>query len=904
MASTLSFDNTVGSPFKGHSNQTKANAARAPFGDLTNDSASKASINDHMQSTWNFHKLSKSKTGELGMETFKKFLEKKKGGRNVGGDGGLEQKMAPSENEPALSAAPPAKIPQRSLSSLEDGTRAFPLGSPEHRIQVQNAESAKSPWSYQLQVPLWPLNMTLALSVQEEEEQKLNEMRLQEEYLSQAKKDGHYLKERVFSVAQDAAMAANATVLPGMQTFNGRESKFVMQNKINKENKKNHAKPKPLEEEEIKLPTPTFLKNREASVIDVESQQVQAPQPAEPLPEANPGVEGSCDIEAVALFPMEREEDVVMDCEMQPTEASVCAPVETALAEAPAPIVSIDLRQEAPPAPAPAPAPVEKQAALVRSKPPPPPPRTAAAAKTESKEENLDQEVPTESLTIVNPLVHQFCVTPIREIKTIEAVEEEMEEDSESSAVVLQEAIEFLDTNATTDAAAASTNVEVNREQAAAETISRAFRSVKFRNSSMRAMAKVRDCDQKLRDLVGSGESNYQNLHDEYATLASSASSLLAPDALKQAVRLSSEMECAIQALVDSSEKTKKYQRAYKKYQRAYKKHQELERASTVIQRWWRSRSAAIKREGEERVVASVRRTMAAVVIQNTWRKYWDFVLQCESFARSKDATPITSSASGLSQKAASGRASVSPVSLNVTPVSNWADAVEAASNEKKKKAEEERAAAAAAPEQAHASKEVLEELASLRKELEILRSEVKSTERVPHSKRGRSATRHRSKNRYQRGFSASRASAEGGKIANGDHPGQGAKAQQPKKSRSVSRGRRRRRNKSVPPALGMERGQNQMPSGATVTEKAQTAAPTKKRNVSRSRKHKGKENQAAPIGGEAVMTCPPPGLCAPPGLRGLAKFKHGLNEQSAGSRSHLAQAFYHRKKGKSAPKV
>ena len=145
-ATALNFDHpTSGSPFKGHKNVVQE--GRLPLGDLSNRDSGKG-INEHMQSTWDFHKVSKSKAGELGMETFKKFLEKKKG----------VVSSKPSRGTAAQRPADPA-------ANLPPA-----VGSPEHRAAVQTAESAKSPWSYQLQVPLWPLNMTLALSVQEEEE--------------------------------------------------------------------------------------------------------------------------------------------------------------------------------------------------------------------------------------------------------------------------------------------------------------------------------------------------------------------------------------------------------------------------------------------------------------------------------------------------------------------------------------------------------------------------------------------------------------------------------------------------------------------------------------------------------------------------------------------------------------
>ena len=76
-ATALNFDHpTSGSPFKGHKHVVQE--GRLPLGDLSNCDSGKG-INEHMQSTWDFHKVSKSKAGELGMETFKKFLEKKKG---------------------------------------------------------------------------------------------------------------------------------------------------------------------------------------------------------------------------------------------------------------------------------------------------------------------------------------------------------------------------------------------------------------------------------------------------------------------------------------------------------------------------------------------------------------------------------------------------------------------------------------------------------------------------------------------------------------------------------------------------------------------------------------------------------------------------------------------------------
>ena len=66
-ATALNFDHpTSGSPFKGHKNVVQE--GRLPLGDLSNRDSGKG-INEHMQSTWDFHKVSKSKAGELGMET-------------------------------------------------------------------------------------------------------------------------------------------------------------------------------------------------------------------------------------------------------------------------------------------------------------------------------------------------------------------------------------------------------------------------------------------------------------------------------------------------------------------------------------------------------------------------------------------------------------------------------------------------------------------------------------------------------------------------------------------------------------------------------------------------------------------------------------------------------------------
>ena len=77
----------------------------------------------------------------------------------------------------------------------------------------------------------------------------------------------------------------------------------------------------------------------------------------------------------------------------------------------------------------------------------------------------------------------------------------------------------------------------------------------------------------------------------------------MASDLAARAASLHSRMECAIQALVDSSEKTKKYQIAYRK-------RRLLEQAAVVVQRSWRAR----------RVLRRCRAQCAAVVLQSAWR--------------------------------------------------------------------------------------------------------------------------------------------------------------------------------------------------------------------------------------------------------------------------------------------
>ena len=55
-ATALNFDHpTSGSPFKGHKNVVQE--GRLPLGDLSNRDSGKG-INEHMQSTWDFHKVS------------------------------------------------------------------------------------------------------------------------------------------------------------------------------------------------------------------------------------------------------------------------------------------------------------------------------------------------------------------------------------------------------------------------------------------------------------------------------------------------------------------------------------------------------------------------------------------------------------------------------------------------------------------------------------------------------------------------------------------------------------------------------------------------------------------------------------------------------------------------------
>ena len=125
-------------------------ANRLPFCDLTNGEPEGGcgehdSINAHMASNWNFVK--KNKAGELGMETFKKFLEKKKG---------VSTEAAPA-GQAGRDLAPP---PQQATARAPDVAMAHVLGSPDHRVQTQNAESAKSPWSYQLQVSPFPLSLS------------------------------------------------------------------------------------------------------------------------------------------------------------------------------------------------------------------------------------------------------------------------------------------------------------------------------------------------------------------------------------------------------------------------------------------------------------------------------------------------------------------------------------------------------------------------------------------------------------------------------------------------------------------------------------------------------------------------------------------------------------------------
>ena len=819
----------LGSPLKGHQN-------RLPFCDLTNSESkpsgygNKNSINSHMSSTWNF--VSKNKAGDLGMETFKKFLEKKNG---------VKSKPKPSESGNKMGGYETQQSLLQNKNTLDE-RMMLAVGSPEHRNLVQNAESAKSPWSYQLQVPLWPLNMTLGLSVQEDDEMK----QLKEEYVAQAAGyDGNYLKEKLFSNAdyefgKSQSAASNGTA---KKMFALPESKFVGTCK-----KKKSASAAKDDEEEIKLPTPTLIANQNksssiAEVVDVVDVEAQAPLPEAFAPAAASSIEvgEGHDLQAVALFPVEDEEKSVaideVDIEMpvadvRPLGAEVEESLEEGLLDNSTVSIHIEGGLEAP---------VQKneeEEVKKRSKPPPPPPRRR------NKEEDCiraaEDKQPTQTYesiaTFVNPLVHKFCATPEPERKV---------EQIEASTTGIEGAEESY----------CAEDVEEVKRQDSARKIARAY--AMFGSSRlMRVMMKLRDDNVRLATLVESVETTYPEYHAKYSSLVDSITTSASPlpCSTSIAIKLHSEIECTIQALVDSREKAKNYQRAYKK-------HQELEKASTTIQRMWRKKRIENKKN---QVLLSCRNTIAATQIQIRWREYK---------AGKDQVTPqatATKRITHVENIESNARASVSPASIHVTPVSNWADAVDAASCEKKETASRE-----------SESTQLREELANLRKELEMLKSEV--NERQPNAKRGRSATRRRgrstSKNRGKRSFSASRGSQSSDQI--GAQLKQ-AKATdgQPKQSRSLSRGRRRRKSMSCEPksksnaqlssdpiqriAAAPKSKQAQNAVVAKTANNSDLSKPADKQKKSQSKgRQKGSKSKGSNPLEEIVMNCPPPGLAS-----------------------------------------
>ena len=827
-ATALNFDHpTSGSPFKGHKNVVQE--GRLPLGDLSNRDSGKG-INEHMQSTWDFHKVSKSKAGELGMETFKKFLEKKKG----------VVSSKPSRGTAAQRPADPA-------ANLPPA-----VGSPEHRAAVQTAESAKSPWSYQLQVPLWPLNMTLALSVQEEEE-----LRKERALREQNRRERAYLEETVFNNAGNGAAMVAPTAVRAKVFDPLPESKFAGSGAGGLRSSAAKPKPKPRreasakvaakeeQEEEFKLPTPTLLANRRKE---------------------EDAADAAADVQAVALFPVEQEVAVAVEVAQAPApqepekaaeEMSVAVetPAEAGpAADAEESIEEIDrwIEEEVAAVPAAAedavaeaPEPVE--VAPVRSKPPPPPPRRPSAAAAVEPAANASDEAASplvfKHVTFVNPLVSRFMATPKR---TVEEGEGEGE----------------------------------GKEDAAARTIAAAFRRLRC-GRLMHSMAGLRRDLGKLASLSGSVEpldsigGSFVGEYDEIVEAVTGNGGIsMASDLAARAASLHSRMECAIQALVDSSEKTKKYQIAYRK-------RRLLEQAAVVVQRSWRAR----------RVLRRCRAQCAAVVLQSAWRACRE---ARKSERRTQGKAQQLPTPKNLAREISSAQRSRSatPTSLTVTPVSNWADAVEQESREKKLRALQqesveksstsvENSSSSSAADQQSALRD---ELASLRKELELLRSEVAQSGDM---RRGRSATRQRGKGKgAPRSFSAAgaRPKSGGGEGGNrdGGAAGSGDQPQRQRKSRSLSRSRRRRRNSSAPPPEHKPRQQQQQQG-------------KQRRDRSKGRPEGQKENRAPRQGGERreeepVMMCAPPGLSAPPGLaRGVQAIKKASDKKL----SHLAKAFY-----------
>ena len=215
------------------------------------------------------------------METFKKFLEKKKG----------VVSSKPSRGTAAQRPADPA-------ANLPPA-----VGSPEHRAAVQTAESAKSPWSYQLQVPLWPLNMTLALSVQEEEE-----LRKERALREQNRRERAYLEETVFNNAGIGAAMVAPTAVRAKVPRPAARIKVCRQRCGGSDLPRPSPSPSPGEasakvaakeeqEEEFKLPTPTLLANRRKE---------------------EDAADAAADVQAVALFPVEQEVAVAVEVAQAP----------------------------------------------------------------------------------------------------------------------------------------------------------------------------------------------------------------------------------------------------------------------------------------------------------------------------------------------------------------------------------------------------------------------------------------------------------------------------------------------------------------------------------------------------------------------------------------------------------
>ena len=726
---------------------------RKALGDVTN--------------AWSF--VPRTKAGDLGVETFKKFLEKKR------------------RDNDGVEAEPPARIPLE--RDVEDRRDAF--GEVMDDKPAEPSQEDESPWSYEVQVPLWPLNMTLALSVQEEpnDEKDPTPSPAPEESNNDLRGDLPYFQEmqsRKESVAENAhAGIAQPLSVP--------QSDFVCADGAGGSVGQKLPQPQQQGAHTIATNTGGYIlaqakhpfEESVASVMSTGTPVALFAMDADPesLVPLSQEATGEMPEATDALGGLEDESVPKIEQQIVPPNAGERASVGAG--------VDVESAIEIQ-------APSIQPAASSEANPP-----SDALASPHVQAETEDSAF---SATMVNPLVRQFCVTPAKAdevgARTGAGIGEERGEEMTAPLAVPAPVSQPA---APAPALAAPVEVGAPDLAAMASRIQRRVRHTAFRRTmgimiklrgtqglvkSMKSETFARDVDERILAM--------QNRVTCIPSAQSGGASLGLGMAVADAAQGCADIECAVQAQLDSEAKALKYQQRYER-------RRTQERAACLIQARWRT----------SHTLRSFRRHIACTAIQQAWRAHVTW--------KKRDADQASNRALGARIQDISAAV---PAAAPAPPLPGAAVGVGAGSANAELSAHEARIATAKA--QIDTTKARIEttqariENAALRDELAKMKSEVEALKTMvtvdKKKRRGRSHSRGRRGRDHENGTRSLSAVRDNGR-ARGCEEGAAAAHGKPKRSRSLSRNRRKRGNGP--------KGSGAQDAGAMANAGAQSAVGT-----------------------------------------------------------------------------